>query len=157
ECARLLQGLRDLGVAGLAAPPPAELSGFLDRKLRRSAAKPHVQLSIAQEALHTWLEAQCRSAAPVIVRDVPAASTPIDAVLAEYEAAFAYHIEHGRVLGNRAANERMERIEQALAAQVQERAQHAAERERWLAEMIELHHRRDAEQARADTLVASLA
>jgi len=161
QCARLLRGLRELGVTGLHEPTPDSLSAFLDAKLRRSAAKPHVQLSPAQEQLRRLLSAPCDAAGPVVVQNIAAdAGGTTDATLAEFEAAFAYHLEHGRVIGNVQANERLDRIETALAAQAQERtqerAQHALERERWQAEGIEQQRRLDAERERAAQLSAAL-
>ena len=150
QCERLRLGLRDLGVAGLHAPAPGELATFLDAKLRRSSAKPHVVLSASQERLSRWLDEQCKAAGPVDVGNVSVATEELDAILAEFEAAFAYHTEHGRVIGNVEAVQRIERMEATLA-------EHAQERERWLAEIADQQRRMAETQDRAIALATRLA
>lgn len=150
QCERLRHGLSDLGIDGLHVPSGDELATFLDAKLRRSAAKPHVALSTSQERLSHWLDEQCETAGPVDVRYVSDAADGLDAILAEFEAAFAYHMEHGRVLGNLEAVQRIDRIEATLAT-------HAQERERWLTEIAEQQRRLAETQDHAITLATRLA
>ncbi|HEX4480920.1 MAG TPA: glycosyltransferase [Rudaea sp.] len=150
QCERVRGGLRDLGVDGLTMPSPDELHSFLDTNLRRSVAKPHVVLSPSQERVSQWLDDQCKSAGPVDVRNVSGASENLDAILAEFEAAFAYHIEHGRVVGNTESMQRIERIEAMLAAQAQER-------ERWLAEIARQQRSLIESQDHATALATRLA
>jgi GT2 family glycosyltransferase len=128
---RLLRGLQDLGVVGLHEADAGELSGFLDPALRRSQPKDYVTLTAAQTALQEWLEAQCRSKGPVKVAGFPQAPAP-DAVLAEYEAAFEFHVAHGRSLANQDIKQRLTQVETQLAATAQERERlaHEAARER---------------------------
>src|SRR5262249_42703365 len=107
QCARLLHGLRELGVGGLHEASETELSAFLDPRLRRSAPRAHVRLSPKQNSLQQWLEAQCAAQGVVAVSGVPQAAAP-DAELAEYEASFKYHINRGGFLFGAGTSERLQ-------------------------------------------------
>ena len=149
QCTRMLHGLRDLGVEDLHEPSGGP-DAFLDARLRRSRARPHVALSASQERLRRWLDEQCKAPGPVDVRDVSDTTGDVDAILAEFEAAFAYHVEHGRVLGNQIAMQRIDQVEAALGA-------HAQERERWLTELGEQRRQLSETQERAIALATRLA
>ena len=112
---RLLHGLQALEVGGLHEPDRQELSAFLDSNLRRSVPSPQVRLSAEQQALYEWLETQCRAPGPVLVAGYPEAGAP-DALLAEFEQAFAYHTKFGR---EQAAQESRQRL-QALGHELDE-------------------------------------
>ncbi len=96
QCDRLLRGLRELGIDGLHAVDPADLSDFLDPGLRRSEPLPHLRLAPAQQSLHDWLREQSRAPSAVAVSGFPQAVAPDD-LLTEFEAAFAGRIEQGRM------------------------------------------------------------
>ncbi len=118
--ARLLNGLRTLGVTGLHAAPKHELDSFLDVRLQRSTAQSHVLLTPAQEALHAWLDRQCEANAPVTVSDFPEAPAP-DAVLQEFESAFDYQVKLGRQRALGETDARIDQIQASLNEQVSER------------------------------------
>src|SRR5579885_2180702 len=124
---RLLRGLQALGIEGLQPPEPQALDAFLSHDLRRSAPRAHVTLSPDQERLYSWLRTQCDARSAVPVHDYPQAPAP-DALLAEFEAAFAFHREHGRAEAAADTRERLAAIEARLARQDEERAV-------WLAEL----------------------
>jgi len=151
QCTRLLKGLRELGVADLHEAPARELSGFLDPQLKRSTPREHVQMSPAQSDLLRWLQTQCRAKGPVKVAGIPQAPAP-DAVLAEYEAAFDFHVAHGRGIASQEVNQRLVAIEAQIAASHREREQRAAEvareREQRAAEVAREREQRAAEMAR---------
>jgi glycosyltransferase involved in cell wall biosynthesis len=141
QSARLLRGVRDLGVdAGLRAMTNAELGALLKRRLRRSKAQPHMRLSPPQEALSAWLDTQTRATAPVAVAGFPEHEAP-DAELAEFQHALDDKAERSRAQAAGQANERLGKIESVLDAQTRERSG-------WLAELAA--QRQQAEQARAD-------
>jgi hypothetical protein len=94
QSSRLLDGLKQFGVS-LHETPAAELSSFLDPTLRRSAAKPHMQLNSGQQALYSWLDAQCLASGPVQVADFPQSPAP-DAELREFEKALHDQAEQSR-------------------------------------------------------------
>src|SRR6185312_4884749 len=119
-----------LGCRGLAAVTATKA---LDPTLRRNALDAHVELSAAQAALYDWLAAQTRVAGPVRVANYPRALPP-DCALAEFEAAFAHHVERGRAEARAAAGAQLDRIEQMLA-------RHAQEREHWRSELQRQHER----------------
>ncbi|MDR3389316.1 MAG: glycosyltransferase [Rudaea sp.] len=146
---RLLRGLHALGADGLHALDSAELDALLDRRLRRSEARPHMLLSPGQAALVDWLETQARLDSPTAVAGFPAHAAP-DVVLAEFEHALDDKAERSRVRALGEAAERLGRIEAALDAQTRERAG-------WLAELAT--QREQAQQARTETtqLAANLA
>jgi GT2 family glycosyltransferase len=126
QCKRLLRGLDQQGVTQLHVAAATELSAFLDPQLKRSAPKAHVQLSSAQSALQKWLETQSRADGSVLVENFPDAPPP-DAVLAEYEAAFDFHIAHGRGVAMQETHQHLIRIDQELNASTREREQRAQE------------------------------
>lgn len=132
QSARLLRGLRKLGVSGLHEPSAAALAEFLDVRLQRGKAQSHVLLTPAQDDLNCWLESQCQVASIVTVADFPVAPAP-DALLTEFQDAFAWHIEHGRTQAGSEANERLGRIETLLGEQ---RHDHARQIEHWNAELV---------------------
>ena len=83
QCARLLTGLRELGIRGLHAAD-AQIGKFLDSGLRRSRSDLHLPLSAQQTALQAWLEAQCEVRGPVSVTGYPSGESP-DAALFEFQ------------------------------------------------------------------------
>lgn len=111
QSARLLDGLKQLGVS-LHELPSEELNSFLDPALWRSVAKPHMQLNSAQQALYTWLEAQCEASGPVQVADFPQGVAP-DAELQEFEKAL-----HDQAVQSRAIASEQAAAKQAEAAQL---------------------------------------
>jgi GT2 family glycosyltransferase len=131
QAARILRGLRDLGATDLHEPAAGELDTFLDPALRRSQPRDYVALTAAQAELQEWLQTQCRSKGAVKVAGFPQAAAP-DALLAEYEAAFEFHVAHGRSLANQDIKQRLTQVETQLAATAQERERlaHEAARER---------------------------
>ncbi|MHB8446985.1 MAG: glycosyltransferase [Rudaea sp.] len=158
QCARLLRGLREIGVDGLYEASEAEVSAFLDSRLHRSVARAHVRLSLEQNALHHWLETQCGAQDVVTVSGVPQAAAP-DLELAEYEACFKHHINQGRLLHGAETSGRLQRIESALAEHDAERvrldAQHAQERTQWSTEIsVQRQHFEAALQSERDTAAA---
>lgn len=158
QCARLLRGLRDLGVDGLHEADDSEVSAFLDPHLRRSLPGAHVRLSSERAVLREWLEAQSMEQGVVSVGRVPQASAP-DPELAEYEAAFKHHINRGRWEFASETSERLHRIETTLAEQHAERARldahHAQERAQWSSEIAAQRRQFEAAlQAERDAAMA---
>ena len=88
-----------------------------------------MELSKAQDNLRRWLDAQCKADAAITVRGFPDAGAP-DATLAEFEAAFAWHTEHGRAQASSAVDERLGQIEAHLATDAHDRKSRLAEVER---------------------------
>jgi len=164
QCERLLRALAERGVDELHAPMAAELSAFLDMGLRRSVPRPHVALTPAQEALTQWLRTQCRAPANVPVSGVPDETVSIDATLAEFEAAFAYHVEHGRVLSQQDVTARLDRMTQEFAQALAEQARDwgvridaARNRAESLAvELASAVHERDAARQQHETAAKQL-
>ncbi len=130
QSARLLRGLRQLGITGLHKPSDRELSAFLDVRLHRSTMQSHMLLSPAQDVLSHWLEMQCQTGGAVAVSGFPLAPAP-DALLAEFQAAFDFHVAHGRAQAGTEANQRLSKIDALLGEQLRD---NASEGERWLAE-----------------------
>jgi GT2 family glycosyltransferase len=92
---RIVRCLRELGVRDIHTPDKAQVSAFIDRTQHRSEPQAHVALSPEQSRLYDWLSAQCGLDHPVAVDNFPA-PTQNDAILREFEAAFDFHVEHGR-------------------------------------------------------------
>ena len=130
QCRRLQLGLAALGVSGLHAIAPARQRA-LDQDLHRSRAEAHVKLDPDQAALYAWLATQALAPGPVTVEAWPQAPHP-DRLLAEFEAAFDYHIEQGRQRARAETAEQLHRIENQLAA-------HANEREHWRSQLTNQH------------------
>ena len=59
QCARIVSGLRELGVRGIDVPDSSEISEFIDSTRRRGEPPVHVALSPEQSRLYDWLNAQC--------------------------------------------------------------------------------------------------
>jgi O-antigen biosynthesis protein len=84
ESSRMYAALKNSGVRGLHLATENELREFLDPQLKRSNAKPHMQLSPEQVTLFAWLQMQCEQPAAVNVSDVPEGHLS-DATLQEFE------------------------------------------------------------------------
>ncbi|MGA9334836.1 MAG: glycosyltransferase [Rudaea sp.] len=139
QCRRLLNGLQELDVHGLHVPADEQLEQFLDTNLRRSVAKPHMQLSSTQQALFDWLQQRCHASGTETVAGYPQADG-VDDLLAEFEHTFDARNELGRQRGIHETAARLDRIQSVLNEQ-------AGERTRWLAELAE--QRQLAESVRA--------
>ncbi len=98
-CARILTGLRELGVGGLHAIEQKELPALLDPKLDRSAVPAHARLSPAQADLHDWLIRQSMVAGPVAIDQLPAFEQP-DEVLRELERVREESVKRGLVMAS---------------------------------------------------------
>ena len=116
ESERLVRGLAALGVTNL----KALTSPTITPDLHRNRAVAHVMLTDSQAELYKWLDAQTRSEEPVLVGGVPHGLRP-DAALAEFEAAFAYHIERGRQTSNVEVRQRLDRLAATLEENIRER------------------------------------
>jgi len=147
-CARLLQGLTDLGVRGLHPPAAQDIATFLDPHLRRSVPRAHVELSSSQGALAAWLNAQCNAPGAVTVGGLARDDTA-DAVLAEFEATFAYHKDLGRREATVEADRRMGRIEGQLGEIAQTNRRGAEERAELQLQLTQLRHEREQLLAQA--------
>jgi GT2 family glycosyltransferase len=141
QCERLRHGLAELGIVGLHAATDRDVIEFLDRSLRRSKPQRHATPTAAQEALYRWLRRCCETDGPTPVDSATAEQGDVDAVLAEFEASFAFHREQGRAEAKAGLVERMTAIE----AQIE---RYQAEQNRWLAELAA--QRDAAAQARAE-------
>ncbi len=126
QSARLLRGLKGLGVTGLHQPASQEVDAFLDPRLKRSVSQAHVRLTAAQDELYRWLLGCCAVTGAITVSGFPQAASP-DAELVEFEAAFDYHLAHGRALALAESSERLVGIETRLAELLAEHQQSAAE------------------------------
>lgn len=115
QSSRLLDGLSQFGIS-LHETPAAELSSFLDPTLRRSAAKPHMQLNPAQQALYSWLDAQCRASGPVEVADFPQSAAP-DAELREFEKALHDQAEQSRAAALNEVAAQIAKLESTIATE----------------------------------------
>ena len=89
QAARILTGLRHLGVTGLADPSRELIAATIDARLARSPPRSNTLLTPGQTALYGWLERCACAAEPVPVADVPGGLGP-DQTLAEYEEAAAW-------------------------------------------------------------------
>jgi len=116
ESHRLRNGLENLGVHGLRAPSAAQLRGFLDTKLHRSAAFAHMELSTSQHDLYAWLQLQCDAPAPIEASGFPEGTAP-EATLREFERAIADNTERAHVAALGDAAQRLAQLEKALANQ----------------------------------------
>ncbi len=134
ECARIVGGLRRLGVRGVDVPETSEIAAFIDSTKRRGAPPVHVTLSPEQSRLYDWLNAQCGAVDPVVVEGFPE-PTENDAVLREFEAAFDFHIEHGRANAIVDVGGASGEFSGDIAKPLQEigrlLAEHSREREEW--------------------------
>ncbi len=131
---RIVRCLRELGVNDIHTPDRDEVSAFIDRKQHRSEAQTHVALSQEQADLYAWLSAQSDVAHPVEVTGFPNAPQN-DAVLREFEAAFDFHIEHGRANAIVDVGGQSGEFSGDIAQPLQEigrlLAEHSREREQW--------------------------
>ena len=151
--ARLLRGLRELGVGNLRAPSKSKLKSFLDPLLRRSVPQPHMQLSSPQQALFAWFEAQCAASGPVTVDGFPEGPSP-DAVLLEYTKVLDNRAEFGRSAALGESASRLTQLEVAvsnthaqllteLATQRDQAAQARAQSEILKLRILEVEQQRD--------------
>jgi GT2 family glycosyltransferase len=134
--------MHELGATGLHEASLDELSGFLDPRLKRSASREHVELNPSQNALQQWLLDCCAAPGAISVSGFPS-EPAADAELAEFEAAFDYHLEHGRGQAVIGTNARLAAIETLLA-------EHRNEREHW-------HQERAAQEERLEQSRQALA
>ncbi|MGA9422665.1 MAG: glycosyltransferase, partial [Rhodanobacteraceae bacterium] len=114
EAERVLDGLRALGVTSLHAASPDALREFIDPNLRRSEPLSHMTLSPDQADLFAWLEQQCVADGPASVSGFPDGAPP-DAVLAEYDKAFASNAERARQQALGDMSGRLAQVEAAVA------------------------------------------
>ncbi len=89
EAARIVTGLRQLGVTGLVDPSPESIDSTIDARLARSSPRSSTLLTPGQTALYEWLGRRTHAAGPESVIDVPAGPGS-DQTLAEYEEAAAW-------------------------------------------------------------------
>jgi len=113
---RLRKGLHSLGVVGLHTATSADLSSFIDVKLRRSAAKAHMELSAPQRGLFAWLEQQCAAPGTVDTTGFSEGTAP-DAVLREFERTLDDNAEHARAAALGESAQRITQLETAIAQQ----------------------------------------
>jgi len=134
ESGRIVRGLRELGVRDIVVPEKDEVSAFIVRTQHRSEPQAHVALSPEQSRLYDWLSAQCSAEHPVVVEGFPE-PTENDAVLREFEAAFDFHIEHGRANAIVDVGGQSGEFSGDIARPLQEigrlLAEHGREREQW--------------------------
>ena len=126
QATRMRTALEHNGVTGLRDVQADRLSQFLSVDLDRSEPASLVRLNDQQRELYQWLQAQSQRAGTVIVDSFPEGPAP-DAALAEFEASFDYHLEHGRFLAGQAAIDSQQRIEHLVAEQERSRAEWASE------------------------------
>jgi hypothetical protein len=100
--ARLLRGLRALGVRGLRDVAQAQVRALLDRNLNRSSLPQHAALSSAQIELQRWMLQQCAAEAAVNVDHLPEFDTA-DASLLELERVREEYARRGYLLGTQRA------------------------------------------------------
>ncbi|MEO7103899.1 MAG: glycosyltransferase [Gemmatimonadaceae bacterium] len=117
QTARLLAGMRNLGISDLHMPSEQALTKHLDPQLHRSVAGTHANLSPSQQKLYDWLQEQCTSAGEVSVGGYPSA-VGIDELLAEFERMFDYRMELGQQRAISGIIERSTRLEATLPDQV---------------------------------------
>jgi hypothetical protein len=104
--ARLLRGLRALGVRGLRDVAQAQVRALLDRNLNRSSLPHHATLSHAQIELQRWMLQQCEADEAVQVDHLPEFDVP-DASLLELERVREEYARRGYLMGAQRASARV--------------------------------------------------
>lgn len=99
--ARLLRGMRKLGVHGLRDIAQTEIRALLDCNLNRSGVPQHAILSKAQTDLHNWMLHQCDALDAVTVEHVPEFDVPADAVLIELERVREEYVRLGYLMATK--------------------------------------------------------
>ncbi len=135
---RLVSALRARSVEGVVTPTSDQLAAFLSVHLNRSRTSITTLINDSQQQLYDWLTAQSQAPGNVSVEGFPDLPAP-DAELAEFEAAFDYHLNHGKFLAADETNKQLRAIDARLA-------DHSSERERWAAALETERHRADTAQ-----------